>query len=190
MRPSRRQVTPMAELSLQDRLQPALLDRLTDDEPDKKTESRDQRVVSLAKLRNCILRDLSWLLNAVHLASTEDLSDYPNVARSVLNYGLPSFAGGSAALIGAGNTEDAIRDAVKLFEPRLLANTVKVTLLEDKLRGESHNTVALEIEAELWAQPIPLRMFMKTELDLELGAVHLTEESEATRAKRSEPRRR
>ncbi|MHC4750853.1 MAG: type VI secretion system baseplate subunit TssE, partial [Planctomycetota bacterium] len=36
----------MAELTPMDRLQPCLLDRLTDDEPDVQKESRDQRVVS------------------------------------------------------------------------------------------------------------------------------------------------
>ena len=41
---------------------------------------------------------------------------------------------------------------------------------------------ALEgIEAELWAQPVPLRMFMKTEVDLEIGNITLTEKSESRR---------
>src|SRR5262249_39227931 len=73
----RPQAAPMADLILQERLQPALLDRLTDDEPEKLMESREQRVISLAKLRQCILRDLSWLLNAVRLDATQDLSDFP-----------------------------------------------------------------------------------------------------------------
>src|SRR5689334_5395139 len=128
----------MAELILQDRLQPALLDRLTDDEPTKRMESREQRVISIAKLRQCLLRDLSWLLNTVRLEATEDLSECPSVQRSVLNYGLPSFTGGSVALLGAAETEDAIKQAILRFEPRLLPNTVKVKLLESSLREDSH----------------------------------------------------
>src|SRR5690242_20457441 len=100
----------MAELSLQDRLQPALLDRLADDEPQKLTESREQRVISLAKLRACVLRDLTWLLNAVHLAAVEDLAECPWVEQSVLNYGLPSFAGGAIDQIGIAETERIIKD--------------------------------------------------------------------------------
>ena len=119
----------MAELWLQDQLQPALLDRLADDEPEKKTESRDQRVISIAKLRNSVLRDLTWLLNSVHLAATEDLSQCPDVERSVLNYGLPSFAGGSTATLGILDTENAIRDTILRFEPRLIPNSVKVKLI-------------------------------------------------------------
>ncbi|MHC4560155.1 MAG: type VI secretion system baseplate subunit TssE, partial [Planctomycetota bacterium] len=37
----------MAELTPRDRLQPCLLDRLTDNEPEVSKESRDQRIVSI-----------------------------------------------------------------------------------------------------------------------------------------------
>ena len=63
----------MAELSLQERLQPSLLDRLTDNEPDSNDESRAQRVLSLNRLKRSVLRDLAWLLNSGNLANTEDL---------------------------------------------------------------------------------------------------------------------
>lgn len=179
----------MAELSLQDRLQPALLDRLADDEPQKLTESREQRVISLAKLRACVLRDLTWLLNAVHLAAVEDLADCPRVEQSVLNYGLPSFAGGAIDQIGIAETERIIKDAIIRFEPRLLPNSVTVRVIRESLRESSHNTIALEIDAELWCQPLPLQMYMKTELDLEIGTARLTEQSETQRGD-TERRRR
>jgi type VI secretion system protein ImpF len=165
----------MAEPSLKERLQPALLDRLTDEEPGKTLESRDQRTISLPKLRAGVLRDLAWLLNAVYLESTQDLDDYPNVKESVLNYGLPSFAGSSMAEIGIGEAERTLKEAILRFEPRLNKDTVKVSLMRESLREDAHNTVGLEIEGELWAQPLPLRMFMKTEFDLEVGAVRVTE---------------
>ncbi len=107
----------MAELSLQDRLQPVLLDRLSDDEPDKKTESREQRVMSLAKLRSCVLRDLSWLLNSERFGASEDRSGCPFVENSVLNYGVPALAGNSITHVGVAETEDAI----KRSHPRLRA---------------------------------------------------------------------
>ena len=53
----------MAELTPKERLQPSLLDRLTDDAPAEKVESREQRVLSLTKLRQSVNRDLGWLLN-------------------------------------------------------------------------------------------------------------------------------
>ena len=53
----------MAELTTQERLQPSLLDRLTDDEPGSRSEGRDKRVMSMRQLRAAVLRDLEWLLN-------------------------------------------------------------------------------------------------------------------------------
>jgi type VI secretion system protein ImpF len=174
----------VAELTLQERLQPALLDRLTDDEPDKLMESRDQRVMSIAKLRSAILRDLTWLLNSVHLAATEDLSECPLVARSVLNFGVPSFAGESFEQLGIAATETAIRQAILQFEPRLLPNSIKVKLAQESMRGDTHNTIAVEIDAELWCQPLPLQMFLRTELDLEIGAARIIEQSESDRVEK------
>ncbi|HZS84167.1 MAG TPA: type VI secretion system baseplate subunit TssE [Stellaceae bacterium] len=170
----------MAELTTQERLQPALLDRLTDDEPQKTQESREQRAISLQKLRQAVLRDLTWLLNTPNLASTEDLSEYPEVARSVVNYGVPSFSGMVQSRLDSTDIERAIREAVIRFEPRLLGKTVRVKLAGSGDEG-SQSALQLQMVAELWAQPVPLRMFMKTELDLELGAVRVTEQSETGR---------
>ena len=60
----------MADLTPQERLQPSLLDRLTDSAPDTKRESRDRRVLSMRRLRSAVLRDLAWLLNTGHLETT------------------------------------------------------------------------------------------------------------------------
>ena len=67
----------MAELTVKERLQPSLLDRLTDDEPDKNVESRDRRVISLERLRECVMRDLGWLLNTGKLSQVQNLDAYP-----------------------------------------------------------------------------------------------------------------
>src|SRR5690606_8309395 len=74
----------MADLTLQERLQPSLLDRLIDDAPHHRQEPRDDRVLSLDRLREAVQRDLAWLLNTVNLEATEDLGEYPYIARSVL----------------------------------------------------------------------------------------------------------
>jgi len=91
----------MAELTQKERLQPSLLDRLTDDEREHKQESRDKRVLSPARLRECVRRDLTWLLNTTHLAALEDLDAHPEVARSVLNYGMPDLAGRTVSSVPA-----------------------------------------------------------------------------------------
>ncbi len=160
----------MADLSLRERLQPSLLDRLSDDEPDKAQESRDRRVLSVQRLRECVLRDLSWLFNATNLASAYDLSGFPHVASSVLNYGLPDLSGRTASGIDRAGLERLIRQAILDFEPRILKAGLHVRLSADDSRMD-HNALSFIIEGDLWSQPLPVRVYMKTEIDLEMGEV-------------------
>lgn len=164
----------MAELVHQERLQPSLLDRLTDDEPGKRVESRDQRVLSLQRLREGILRDLTWLFNSGNLADVEDLEELPEVSHSVLNYGVPDLTGRTASGADLNQLERLVRQAVWDFEPRILKKTVKVRAVTAP-EGASHNTLAFEIEGEMWAQPLPLHLYLRTEVDLEAGSVSVAE---------------
>src|SRR5689334_12663454 len=164
----------MAELTPKERLQPSLLDRLTDDEPDKRQESREKRVLSPSRLRESVRRDLSWLFNTVNLAATQDLEGYPEVEKSTLNFGLPDLAGRTASSVDKLALERLLRRAVWDFEPRLTRSAVRVKLIIDQEKM-SHNAMCFAIEAELWAQPLPLRLFLRTDLDLESGEVTVAE---------------
>jgi type VI secretion system protein ImpF len=169
----------MAELTSKERLQPSLLDRLTDDEPDRQQESRDKRVLSMNRLRECVLRDLAWLLNASCMPSSEGIERYPFAARSVLNFGLPSLAGMMAHGLDVIELEQVLRQVILDFEPRILRNSLRVHAALTEARM-SHNALTFEIEGELWAQPLPLQLYLKTEIDLESGQVKV-EESGQTR---------
>jgi type VI secretion system protein ImpF len=164
----------VAELTQKERLQPSLLDRLTDDEPESKVESRDKRVLSPARLHECVRRDLSWLLNTTHLQAVQPLDDYPAVASSVVNFGMKDLTGLTVSSLDIPALERTLSQVIARYEPRLLRRTVKVRLVVDKERM-SHNAVVFDIEAELWAQPLPLRLFLRTEIDLENGRVAVGE---------------
>ena len=163
----------MAELRQQERLQPSLLDRLTDEEPDKKQESRDSRVLSLRRLREAVMRDLSWLCNCGNLETTEDLEPYPEVARSVLNFGVRDLSGQTTAGIDEQRIARQLRQAILDFEPRILrkALNVRVEAAADRMSG---NALTFYIEGELWAQPVPMHLFLRTDVDLETGSVNVT----------------
>src|SRR5664279_1298079 len=154
----------MADHTTSERLQPSLLDRLTDDEPDQTQESRERRVLSSQRLRDSVRRDLNWLFNATNLASLQELDEYPDVARSTLNFGLPDFAGRIASSIERDPMERLLRRAILDYEPRLMRNTVRVKLVVD-VDMLDHNAMNFTIQAELWAQPVPLRLFLRTDLD-------------------------
>jgi type VI secretion system protein ImpF len=164
----------MAELTPKERLQPSLLDRLTDDEPDKRQESMDKRVLSPQRLRESVRRDLTWLFNTPNLSTIQDLSDYPDVERSTLNFGIPDLSGRAASSIDSAALVRLLRRAIWDFEPRLLRNTVKVQVAVDP-EQHSPNAMCFTIEAELWSQPLPMRLYLRTELNLEDGEAQVTE---------------
>jgi len=160
----------MAELTQQEKLQPSMLDRLTDDMPDGKKESRDRRVLSLKKLREGVLRDIAWLLNTVNLSSIEDLGAYPYVEKSVINFGMPDLSGHTLNSLELPELERVIKNTIINYEPRMIKNSLKVNVHSDE-SSMNRNSLVFDIEGELWAQPTPVHLFMKTELDLESGNV-------------------
>jgi len=166
----------MAELAQQERLQPALLDRLTDDAPDKSRESRERRALNMRQLRASVLRDLAWLLNTDNLAASQSLEEFPLVASSVLNFGIPDLAGLTSSSVDVGELERSLQQAISDFEPRILADSLSVTVSVADEQMD-HNAMTLEIDGELWAKPLPLHLFLKTEVDLESGAIRVVESS-------------
>ena len=161
----------MAESLARDRLYPSLLDRLIDDDPGRATEPREARAVSLQKLRDNVLRDLNWLFNATQAG--EVIADDELLSSSVINYGLPALAGRPASQYDLVELSRVLREVIVRFEPRIIAHSVKVKA--ERLANDSHNVIGFRIEGQLWSQPIPLDIFMRTEIDLESGMTHVVE---------------
>jgi type VI secretion system protein ImpF len=172
----------MAEQLLpQDRLQPALLDRLTDEEPDKTQEPLEARVVSKSRLRQSVLRDLAWLFNATRLEAVADLATMPAVRRSVVNFGLPALSGRTASSLDVTDLARAVREAILTYEPRILPATLQIRTLVDAGTLDHHNVIGVEIRGELWAQPVPLEFLVRTEFDLETGNVQVSDLAPSSR---------
>jgi type VI secretion system protein ImpF len=166
----------MAEqLTPQERLQPALLDRLTDDEPDKKLEPREHRVLSKSRMRQAVLRDLAWLFNATKMESGTGMAKWPHAQRSVINFGLPALSGETASTLEIQDLERDIRQAIIDFEPRILPDTLEVKALVELSALDHHNVIGIQIHGQLWAQPVPLELLIRTEIDLETGKVQISD---------------
>lgn len=164
----------MSGLKGRERLQPSLLDRLTDNAPTQKRESFDQQALSMQQLRQAVLRDLGALLNATNLAALEDLSATPMVAKSTLNYGIPGFAGMIESASRVVALEKELAEAIKLYEPRIRPQTLRVRA-RGALPGESNPSLVFEIEGELWAQPVPVQLFLETSIEVETRLAIVTE---------------
>ena len=156
----------MANLTPLEKLQPCLLDRLTDDEPGNPKESRLQRVVSPQKYRAGVLRDLEWLFNChayprMEGTETFQLKDYPEAYRSVINFGIPELCGVTAPDMD--RLQEELIEAVQLFEPRITRGSLAI---HGDING---NLVTFDVEGNLWALPLPEHLHVKTTVDMETG---------------------
>jgi type VI secretion system protein ImpF len=156
----------MAE-SNRDRINPSLLDRLTDEAPGESAQRGGS--VSLSELRRSVLRDLNWLFNTSQLLKPEEAEPWPQVRKSVVNYGLPPLSGLAASGVDVRKLERTLRQAILDFEPRILPDSVSVKALVDPQSLDHHNVISLQIEALLWAQPVPIELLLRTQFDLESG---------------------
>lgn len=160
----------MPEVTPFEKLQPCLLDRLTDDDPQNTQESRSQRVISVGRYKKGVLRDLEWLLNAsAHLPEEGGgrwrLEDFPEAFRSVINFGTRQLSGLFAPNMQ--ELEQQLTEALELFEPRIIPQSVSIHASMDR------NFIEIEIRGELWANPVPEQLFVKTNIDLETGLCQL-----------------
>jgi len=164
----------MGQWSLKERLQPSLLDRLTDLEPAHTKESTSQQSMSQKQFKEAVIRDLGWLLNSVALEVCEDLERYPEVKRSVLNFGLPDMSGHTSSNVDIRNMENAIKAVIHQFEPRIINNSLKVKIHSNP-DEMSHNSLVFEIAGAVFGQPSPFQVVLKSELNLECGEFQVKE---------------
>ncbi|MGL5095401.1 MAG: type VI secretion system baseplate subunit TssE [Planctomycetia bacterium] len=127
---------------------PTVFDRLAD--PDAGLAGR-RPGFSLEQLLAALRRDLENLLNTRQMVD-ERVEDFPELRRSVFNYGLPDVASRSAA--SAAQREALgrmVEQVIGEYEPRLRG--VRAKPLEP-LEGDLQ-TVRFEIEARLEMEPNP-----------------------------------
>lgn len=165
-----------------DRLQPSLLDRLQDDEPQALEEARGCSVHTRNQLRECVRRDLEHLLNA--RGGLDGLDSMPSrqaqaLAQSVLAYGMPAMAGHTVSTLDIAALERQLTRLIARFEPRILPQTLEVKAQALALSRHAHNVIGLSIAGAVWASPSPLPFWVRIELDLETGQVHVPNDSGA-----------
>ena len=161
----------MADKMMSERLQPSLLDRLTDDDPTNPGETREARVIDSRRLRESVQRDLGWLLNTNNAEGWIDPQRYPLAARSVLNYGVKDVAGDFAARDRAQLIRKSIALAIEYFEPRIRKGSAQVEIRTENVNRTT--IISFDIRAEMWAEPIPLELYLRSSVDVTTGQVTL-----------------
>lgn len=168
----------MVGLTSQERLQPSLLDRLTDLQPGAGQEALADRVLNKKQLREAVLRDLGWLFNTTMQEpplNTPDVErlrmwvEAPAARDSVLNFGIPSLSGISVSYLEFPRLEQAIRQAIVRFEPRIDPKTLSVKISNDMSTGIKPTNLRLVIKGQMWNQPVPLELLLSADVDVDTG---------------------
>ena len=142
----------------------SVLDRLIDQEPDRKQEPSMSRAQSLRELRAALRRDLEWLFNT-RCTIEEPPESLGEVERSVYNYGIQDPS--SLSLRSPKDQEylaKSIKNAITFFEPRLQAVKVTIEPSAEDIRG-----IHFSIEGLLRMDPAPEPVFFDTLLEPSSG---------------------
>jgi type VI secretion system protein ImpF len=114
------------------------------------------------------------LLSAASLEVVDPELERRSEARhSSLNFGMPALAGRTASSMNLPQLERQLARAIRDFEPRIAGTSLRVRSVG--AGGKGHNRLVFEIEGNLWAQPLPQKLLLRTELDLESGQVRVEE---------------
>jgi type VI secretion system protein ImpF len=168
----------VAGLTAQERLQPSLLDRLTDHESSTSKEPLEAKVLNKQQLRAAVLRDLSYLFNTTRAEPDPERvdpreaamwRDAPYARASVLNYGIPALSGISMSRQQFALLELHFKQAILIFEPRIDPRTLSVQVNQSAGFNFQHNSLRLIIKGQMWNQPVPLELLLSADVDVETG---------------------
>lgn len=159
-------------------LRPSLLERLTDHHPDQLSEPFQANRVDDQRLRELIRRDLTWLFNTTRASASMDLSEFPEISRSILNYGVPDLVGHTPASLNRPEFVAEIKTALLQYEPRLIRESLKVRLVPAQT-GTKKSGLVIEILGELRTEPLPAAVRVRAEVDIDSGRVKIAKDSES-----------
>ena len=174
------------------RLNPTLFDKLVADleldglrGADDRDESREDSRSTMrfytvprierfneAALRITVRRELNWILNTTNLGAAQSLEAYPEVAVSVLNYGVPDLAGKPLTRRVVQTRARQIREAIRTFEPRLDPDRLEV---EPMMSVERVNAITYVIRGDITAAVQAMPVEFKTDIEVDTASVVLRE---------------
>lgn len=122
-------------------------------------------------LRREVAIDLEALMNTIALESTEDLSGFEHVRKSILNFGLPDIGHRTLEDAGVRDVSKEIEEALFNFEPRLDRRSVRAR--RDESISHEHLKLRFIVNADLRCEPVNIPVEFVADLDLQSGAIQL-----------------
>ncbi len=127
--------------------------------------------VSEDELRRHLEADLRSLLNTIRLDSTESLDEFPNIQASVINYGFQDLSTVSSADLGKPEIVNSIRQSLIDHEPRMIADTIDVRILDTE--SDAQQRLSIGVSAELVGDPVDIGLDFEAEVDLGAGKMRM-----------------
>jgi type VI secretion system protein ImpF len=157
-----RRASRIARTEIERTVQPSLLDRLTDLDPDSSYDPAVSRAESARSFRASVQRDVEGLLNTRRtIVAVPD--NCPEVRASVHEFGLTDITGVAVnTSTGRDDILSAMSDAIERFEPRM--SHARISLVEGDTR--SMPTLHFVLEATLRMDPNPERVVFDTMLEI------------------------
>ena len=152
----------------------SVLDRLIDLDPKRSEELPLSRSQSLREFKANVCRDLEWLFNSRQPLETLELGKL--LRNSVYAYGLPDITSMSVSnMRDRKRLSQAMEEAVRSFEPRILNPRVTMSTIED---GKVQR-LRFIIEGLLRVDPSPEPVSFDTVLDVSSGEYKVPGDSSA-----------
>jgi len=149
----------------------SILDRLTDLQPESKKEAAVSPWERIRQLKGSICEDLAALLNTRRAEADFD-ADYREASNSLLTFGIADFTSYNLKNgIEQERVRRSIERAIRQFEPRLS----QVRVLPDAQRSAGDHHLYLRIDAQLWGQPMPQHLVLRTRISTDSGDISLSE---------------
>ncbi|MFX1762475.1 type VI secretion system baseplate subunit TssE [Paraburkholderia sp. A1RI-2L] len=140
---------------IQRRYPPCLFDRLISGREPMRPANDARR----KSLHEAVLRDLAWLLGSINTRGVNNLRDFPQIATSVLNFGIPALEHVTLQAEAARLLEVEVREAIVRFEPRLTRDSLDVQCRPATTPG-GQPCLELRIEGDLITLPNRTRIVL------------------------------
>jgi type VI secretion system protein ImpF len=137
------------------------------------TRSKERREGTTEEsLRRHLSNDLASLMNTISLDASVDLTDYPYIQKSIVNYGFGDLSTLSDKGFAAAEMARFIRETLIRHEPRLIPNTIEINVNKD-LESVTQR-LSFDIAADMVASPVDVPLDFVAEVDMGAGKIQMT----------------
>ena len=133
--------------------------------------AQQRMAVTERTLREEVKHDLANLMNCVAMESTADLTEFPRVRISILNFGFPDMAHRTLDELASHNLENDLENSLKLYEPRLLRSSIRVR--RDMSVNADELKIRYVVQADLSCEPLNVPVEFVADVELDSGKIQI-----------------